>query len=429
MLSLRSNLRVFAIGLTMFVVEWSATQANEPTGMRQLKGRHITIFTDLPADPQTDELPRVFDLAIPQWAEYFDVDGEQWADWHVNAFLMRNERRFRDQGLLPDDLPPFLHGYQRGNACWVREQPSAYYQRHLLLHEGTHAFMQRALGGAGAAWYMEGVAELLATHTWHEGRLQLNVFPSSRESVPFWGRIKLVKEAVALGQPRSLRSVFELQGSEFRRVRAYAWSWAAVMFLDRHPRFTRRMKLLQSRVTASPADFSAWFWQQLAPDADVLNEAWQLFLSELDYGYDVAADVIDYRPVRDPAGTQQIVLQTNRGWQSTGLRLVAGRDYRVRADGRYQVLTGEENWSSEPEGVTIQYHRGFPKGMLLGALKENDATGTSPLTRPRPLGREQLLRPARDAVLFLRINEPAGMRADNRGELTVHIDAEGTTPN
>ena len=57
----------------------------------------------------------------------------------------------------------------------------------------------RAIAEAGAfSVVMEGMAELLSTHRWAEGRLTLNWIPTSREEVPMWGRIKIIKDAFNL---------------------------------------------------------------------------------------------------------------------------------------------------------------------------------------------------------------------------------------
>ena len=77
----------------------------------------------------------------------------------------------------------------------------------MLLHEGTHAFMARWLGGAGPPWYMEGIAELLATHHWQKGQLTLDVMPQSKEEMPYWGRIKLVKDENAAGRGMTLEQI------------------------------------------------------------------------------------------------------------------------------------------------------------------------------------------------------------------------------
>ena len=134
-------------------------------GIRKLPGKRLTLYTDL-AGPEIDRLPAVFEQAFPQWCRYFKVKEGDQADWHMTGFLMKDKARFVAAGLLPDDLPPFEHGYSRGHDLWLYEQPSDYYRRHLLLHEGTHGFMNTVLGGCGPPWYMEGMAEYLATHRW-----------------------------------------------------------------------------------------------------------------------------------------------------------------------------------------------------------------------------------------------------------------------
>src|SRR6185295_14417611 len=45
--------------------------------------KHLTIYTDVPAAPAIEELPQVFDLAVPQWLEYFELDEKTAADWMV----------------------------------------------------------------------------------------------------------------------------------------------------------------------------------------------------------------------------------------------------------------------------------------------------------------------------------------------------------
>ena len=40
-------------------------------GLRKLEGNHLTLYTDLPPSPEVDELPHVFDEAVPLWRIYF----------------------------------------------------------------------------------------------------------------------------------------------------------------------------------------------------------------------------------------------------------------------------------------------------------------------------------------------------------------------
>ena len=169
----------------------------------------------------------------------------------MTGFLMQDKARFRQAGLLPPYVPALLPGYSINHELWLNEQPSDYYRRHLFLHEGTHGFMNTLLGGCGPAWYMEGLAELLGTHRWHEGRLTLGYMPANRDEVPYWGRSKLVKDAAEAGRARPLKEVVELALTSTNQVEGYAWSWAAATLLDHHPRYQKRFR--RSRSTSSTA--------------------------------------------------------------------------------------------------------------------------------------------------------------------------------
>ena len=73
--------------------------------------------------------------------------------------------------------------YAQGQQIWVRAQPSEYYTRHLMLHEGVHCLAFAAFGGAGPTWYQEGTAELLATHGGVGTELTVNRIPANRDQV------------------------------------------------------------------------------------------------------------------------------------------------------------------------------------------------------------------------------------------------------
>ncbi|MFA6133743.1 MAG: hypothetical protein WC869_06975 [Phycisphaerae bacterium] len=62
---------------------------------------------------------------------------------------------------------------------WV--QPSAYFTRHVLLHEATHQFHWLTSTGnqfPSTNWYTEGLAEYFAMHNWDGRRLQTGVIPA-----------------------------------------------------------------------------------------------------------------------------------------------------------------------------------------------------------------------------------------------------------
>jgi len=391
-------------------------------GIRKLQSERLTLFTDLEPDEEVDVLPEVFRQAFTQWCEYLGVDPADHADWRATGFLMKDKEAFRRAGLVPDALPEFEHGFSRNYDLWLYEQPSAYYRRHLLLHEGTHSFMNTVLRGCGPPWYMEGTAELLGTHRWHEGRLRLNYMPASRDEVPMWGRIKIVQDAFEAGHALTLQRVIEYRpGTQFRNE-PYGWCWAAAALLDGHPRYRRPFRQLPQFVL--DPGFSTRFARLIGDDWDGLAEEWQVFVADLEYGYDVARMAVDDFAPGGPlaeAGTS-VRVAADRGWQNSGLRLEAGVAYRVRASGRYQVADQPRIWWCEPGGVSIRYYKRRPLGMLLAAVRPN-ADGPSPLIRPIAVGLGATLRPEHSGTLFLRINDSAAELDDNAGTLTVYVRA------
>lgn len=442
-------------------------------GIRKLPGKRLTLYTDL-SGAEIDQLPAVFEQAFPQWCKYFGVQESDHPDWHMTGFLMKDKARFAEAGLLLEELPPFEHGYSAGLKLWLYEQPSDYYRRHLLLHEGTHGFMNSVLGGWGRLWYMEGMAEYLATHRWQDGQLTLGYMPRSREEVPQWGRIRIIQDAVAAHRALKLRVVTEFQPSPHRDTDLYAWCWAAATLLDRHPRYQARFRDL-IRLVNQP-DFQERFYGAFEADWQELSEEWQLMVANLEYGYDVARSTIDFKPGTvspRPLGEKKggnaadstadsptfVSVVADRGWQNTGLRLEAGANYHLKATGRYQIArgtfrphAGDEQprrsaglpagegpgeratdasaglgvWWCEPNGVSIRYYQGRPLGILLAAVRpDNPPLGsTSVLLRPIVVGLGTTLSPTESGTLFLKINDSVGELDDNAGELKVEVRPE-----
>lgn len=393
-------------------------------GIRDVPGKRLTLRTDL-SGAEIERLPNAFEQAFPQWCDYFGIAESQHADWRISGCLMGDKARFRAVGLLPDDLPPFAHGYSRNFHLWLYDQPSDYYRRHLLLHEGTHSFMDTLLGGCGPPWYMEGMAEYLGTHCWRDGRLTLGYMPKSREEAPEWGRIRLLQDAVAQRRALQLKAVLELPPNAHQQTEPYAWCWAAVTLLDRHPRYRERFRQL-ARFVREP-DFNDRFYRLFAPDWRELCEEWQIMAANIEYGYDVARSAVDFSPGKPlQSSDATIIVLADRGWQNSGLRLEAGVTYRLTASGRYQIAQQPKPWWCEPGGVSIRYYQGRPLGILLAAVRPDAApeNSASALLRPTVIGLGAAITPAKAGTLFLKINDSAGELDDNAGELKVLIRRE-----
>jgi hypothetical protein len=392
-------------------------------GIRKLAGRHLTLWTDLPPDAEVDSLPKYFDQAVSQWTAWFGIAADRVQSWHVTGYVMGDKRPFEQAGLLTGQVPSFEHGFSLDGQFWLFEQPSPYYRRHLLLHEGTHVFMNRFLESCGPAWYMEGVAELLATHTIRDGALKLLYFPKTREEAPYWGRIKMVRDTANDG-PRSIDAVLELRPATDRLSTDYGWCWALAAFLDGHPRYRDRFRHL-IRFVDEP-NFNEHFRRLYAADWSELELEWALFVADLDYGCDLARAAIQFTPRQRGASdgvANSDIVDAAGGWQASRFHVQRGKTYRLQASGRYQIANGPPPWFCEPDGVSITYHRGQPAGRLLAAVKPDDPSlpAVDFFLHPTPIGREGSLRAAATGTLYLKINESAAKLGDNRGTLTVKL--------
>jgi len=393
-------------------------------GLRKLEGRHLTLYTDVPSQPEVDELPAVFDQAVPQWAAYFNLPEERWRNWRIVGSLIQAKERFERAGLMLDGLPPFTQGFQAGLQIWLHEQSTPYYRRHLLLHEGTHAVMNTLLGGSGPPWYGEGVSELLATHRWQEGRLTLRTLAQHRDEAPGWGRIKIIRDDFTADRGKVLDEVMRYGPDAHLQVEPYGWCWAACFFLDAHPKTQAAFRALRSDVRDTSHDFSRRFLYELRGDWADVAEDWQVFLANADYGYDLARNLVERKSGEPlPDNGAKVTIKVDRGWQSTGWQLEANRAYEFVARGRYRIVAEPEECQAEPGGITLRYHKGLPLGMLLGAIRPDliPANKLTPLATPDEIGLGRRAVMEHTGTLYLRVNDAPGELADNQGELVVEI--------
>ncbi|MEM1305757.1 MAG: hypothetical protein AAGG46_12720, partial [Planctomycetota bacterium] len=292
-----------------------------------------------------------------------------------------------------------------------------------LLHEATHSFMMTELGGCGPAWFMEGMAELLGTHTWDAGanqalggpagELTLGVTPASRDDVPYWGRITRVRKATT---PRSIAAVMKVDNRTPLPVEGYAWVWALAKFLDAHPRYRDRFRELHEHVL--DGDFNGRFREAFDDDAATLAAEWRLFVSTLEYGHDLEREAIDFRPSR-PLDAQKVTVtvRADRGWQPTGVTVKQGARLRFAPAGRFTVSREPDGtpWPCEANGVTLRYHAGRPLGLLLAAI------GPRGLTSPVAIGGGDELVTETAGPLLLRLNDSPAELQENDGEVRVTI--------
>lgn len=395
-----------------------------PSGVRWLKGKHIDLLTDLPDDLEVEQLPKIFDLAVDQWGTFFQISAEKTEAFRVTACVMKKPADFGTANLLPADLPKFREGFHRGLDIWLFEQPTPYYRRHLLLHEGVHAFCRSVLGGAGPPWYREGMADYLATHRWDGVELVVGYLPKKDQELPGWGRLHTIRREFAAGRGMMLREILAYDHKVFLEDVPYAWSWAAVAFLHNHPTYRSSFRRMAERMSDESVLFSRILYQSWLTDLREIDEEWQLFVAASEYGYDFIRNAVVYREGRGLSPENaSCSIDAAKGWQSTGIRLEKGKSYRLTAQGMFQIAKTKQPWISSANGVSLRYYKGFPLGQLVGNVRPDDAgSGMSQLVEPIAVGAGRVLQPVESGTLYLRVNDLPSEMADNDGQLEIRVE-------
>lgn len=415
------------LGALILSVAWTSTAAGVQD-LEQLSGKHIDIVTDLPLDQDRRAWPAVVDAAIPLWCQFWNVDPDRLQNWRVTAYVMSAKEPFNRRGLIPPEVPDFPHGFQYGNRVFLLNQPSPYYTRHLLLHEVVHALAFYLFGSAGPPWFMEGTAEFLATHRWDGSALQIGIIPDRKESVPYWGRFRMLEQRRQRRSMISLLGVMRFNDMPDRYVEPYAWTWALMQMLMAYPEYQQLV------VAAGPAaggkeplEFSRDFYQQLAPTTGVAQGRWRVLIDEFDYGYDMPRSRVELQP-DDPLWNRapyEHPIRADRGWQSVGRRFPAAATVQLRAEGETVVAHTTKPWLAYPEGITIRYFRGHPLGRLIGTWLPT-SPGNELTVQPLEVfdvGRGTTVTAPAEAWLLLRIAEDSASLRDNEGVLQLTISA------
>ncbi len=388
-------------------------------GVFVTSGKNIDLYSDIDDDVQRQQWVDLFDGATVQWCKLFNVDIDTTKPWRMTAVIMKDQTRITNAGLIPDDLPEFPAGYNRGHEFWVYLQNDQYYTRHLILHEGTHAFMQWFLGSSGTPWYSEGMAEWVALHSWDGQRVKLNQTITDKSQTPGWGRVNLLKKLLAKGPPKSLDDIFNTPPTAFRDVNAYAWSWAGCEFLAHHRLSKEAFAELPKRLRGSLYRFRENFRAELQPHWQALSRDWYLYIHEVGYGTDIEATALNEATKNDDGSFN---ITATSSWQSTGITVTTGDAIKITSSGDFIVGNTTKPWRCESDGITAEYYGGHPLGKLMGAVITD---GPEQIVQIPVGNRPDTGKPltfTRDGVLALRINESPAKLGDNSGRLKVSIE-------
>ncbi|HSG68852.1 MAG TPA: hypothetical protein VLA12_00480, partial [Planctomycetaceae bacterium] len=348
----------------------------EAAGIHKYESKSMILYSDI--DPNVARtLPPLIDQLVPALENYFQPlpPASDGSPFRIVGYVMNDQLAFRELDLVPPDLPFFKTGRHRDYRFWMLAQETDYYNRHLMLHEATHCFMTILPGTKLPKWYFEGMAELFGTHRLDEqGRLTFRVMPDNREDFDGWGRIKVLRETMDAGNIKRMEDIFAITSIDPQtEIVDYAWSWALAYFLDRHPRYSQQFRSLKDHWLAGgfEEEFNERIGLELLPR---LRPEWLWFAAYLTEGIDVERAAIDFRPGSFvDKNSPPAVVKADRGWQSSGWRLEEGDTYRMTADGRVVLGTDPKPWVCEPQGVSIRYYRGKPRGRLVGMIIDENS--------------------------------------------------------
>ena len=400
-------------------------------GIQEYSSKHLILYTDI-EEKLAKPLPELIDRAYAAWVDYFGPlpPSRERAEFQMTAYLMDDQDRFQQAGLIPLELPTFINGRHRGQELWMNNQKHDYYRRHLLIHEATHCFMTIVKEEVDApVWYLEGMAELFGTHRYlKDGNVQFRVMPDNQEDFVGFGRIRMLQEELKTAGGLSLDAVSELSANDFLDNICYAWSWALCEFLNANPRYAKKFQQLgRDQVTGT---FANVFQEQFRTDLANLRAEWPFFIFNITAGFDFGRAAIDFEtgdfvPADKEIPSQEIT--ANRGWQPSGWLIEKGKTYRITASGRFRLAEKPKPWISEPQGISIRYHNGQPVGRLLATIQSSQApTNAAQIHAPIifAVGNELRFQATESGTIYFRLNDYWNELEDNLGTVSVRIQQE-----
>lgn len=408
-------------------------QALQAAGLRILHAKHLLLVTDA-AETDVKGLPELADALFDSLQQQLPPlrPAQNSTEFQVTGFLMDAPERFATAGLLPDSDFVIRHGRHLGYRFWMRNQPSAYYRRHLLLHEFIHCWMMCEAGmqDIPPLWFTEGIAEYFATHTINPAHF--GILPAQRNGFEGWGRITLLREQ-AFGKPGypietvpsdasglTLKHVLYPTDNQFISDLRYAQAWALVWLLRTHPELTR--PFAATNRARSGRDFQIALNTIDKATLERLTVVWLLILDSLEEGFDPKRSFPELNPtwksIRNGSPEINLQIAADRSWQPSGIHADTEITLDLSATGRCTVHDQPSAWLSEPQGITISYHRQRPLGELTAIVIPRNPTEPA---RRTPVGRTASITLPANSELWLQINDSEAARAENAGHYQVQI--------
>ena len=393
-------------------------------GIHVLESRRLILLTD--RDPESvRDLPPLADKCFQHLK---DVCGplrpsRSGLEFQAIGCLMSDFELFQSMGLVPGPVVEMQHGQQFGYRFWMRDQAEDYYRRHLLLHEFVHVYMtcDTGLNDIPDGWFMEGAAEVFATHTTADGRAVFGVLPKKFAGFEGWGRISTIRRRrvdrvpanFAIQPIPAINLVQYPRGSLAQDEARYSWWWALSWMLCNHPDYAAHWTgICHSR---GKDEFQRQVADLNAQHAPRVSSDWLLFAESLSEGFDTQRSFPQHRN-SEVLSPHELTLQATLGWQDSGWILTAGQRLAIECSGKCVMEQTAGPWYAEPNGITLEYNKGRPLGEVVAVQVGSE---TDWISRRIVIGKNGIITASRPGRLWLQINDDAGARAGNSGSYQV----------
>ena len=406
-----------------------------PTSQRrpvlEHKSKHLHVRTDLAAadaEALYARLNQTLRFASRYWGrdprgqiECYVVD--DLSNW-VDSELPHRLARVIVSGVGGATVPKAV-----GTGSRTRNVPTVFAssQPGVAEHEIVHAYCTQTFGSTGPEWYREGMAEMVVRRCTRESGMQCSREQFATLRVGHRTTVGQVLSVGATGRQISaaLKLLMDDPAHRGRHVSTAAWtqhdvdnvgrardeylhSWAFCYMLLHNSNYSKRFRVLGNRlVTKQPGKFDEHF-------ASVRNEIafeYRFLLERVGDGYRIDLCRWDWRTKFRPLElnrSHKTRVVAARGFQASGLSVVAGEQYTYQTAGRWST-------SAEP-GDTDADGGAADGGRLVGVVMKGYE-----LSEPLLLGTHGSFESPASGRLYLRCNDAWNEVADNAGQVEVSL--------
>ena len=379
-------------------------------GIRKLTGKHLVLYTDVPSEP--GGRPPAGRLRSGRAAVGRVLRRRHGKDSQLASAGLSHRRPPPVRSARPDAAPAttnFTNGISIGREFWLYDQPTRLLPAPpdaARRHARVHGRRSSAAADRAGTWKAPPSCSARTASTSDTGQLTLRIMPQSRDEVPMLGPHQVdpttpsptdacstlppcMKSTIASSSATKPTPGAGRRPSFSIRIRATATAFANCANNVPRPELQRSLPPNLRRRLGRSAGRVAGVHRDARPRLRLRAHG----------------DRLSAAASRSTDGRAPSTIAADRGWQSSGVRLEAGKSYRVTATGRYEIAERRRKpWPCEPGGVTIDYHDGRPLGMLLGAIDGTNATATT-LADPFAIGLGTTIKPTASGTLYLRVND------------------------